>query len=108
MGDQHNWEFNGLLALRCLTFPWNKYINTTFAVGDGLSYATSTPKFEEQQHENTSLLLNYTMFELTFALPESPRWNLVWRVHHRSGIFGLFDEMSGASNALGVGLKYKF
>jgi hypothetical protein len=55
--------------------------------GDGLPYATSTPKLEEQQHDNTSLLLNYTMFELTFALPEPPQWNLVWRIHHRSGIF---------------------
>jgi len=108
MGDQHHWEFNGLFTLRWLTFPWNKYIITTFAVGDGLSYATRTPKLEEEIHGKTSLFLNYLMVELTFALPEFPQWSLVWRVHHRSGIFGFFEGVEGASNALGVGLKYNW
>jgi len=108
MGNQHHWEFNGLFTLRWLTFPWNKYIDTTFAIGDGLSYATKTPKLEAEQHDNTSLFLNYLMLELTFALPETPKWSLVVRLHHRSGIRGIFDDVEGASNALGMGLKYKF
>jgi hypothetical protein len=45
---------------------------------------------------------------MTFALPNTPKWNLVFRLHHRSGIFGLFDGIEGASNAFGIGLKYKF
>jgi hypothetical protein len=108
MGNQHHWEFNGLFTLRWLTFPWNKYIDTTFAIGDGLSYATKTPELEAEEHDNTSLFLNYLMLELTFALPETPKWSLVVRLHHRSGIRGLFDGVEGASNALGMGLKYKF
>ncbi|MEN6319641.1 MAG: hypothetical protein ABFD82_12890 [Syntrophaceae bacterium] len=108
MGDQHHWEFNGLFTLRWLTFPWNKYIITTFAIGEGLSYATKTPEREEESHGNTSRYLNYLMVDLTFALPETPQWNLVLRLHHRSGIFGIFDDVEGASNALGIGLKYKF
>jgi hypothetical protein len=107
-GEQHHGEFNGLFAFRWLTFPWNKYIDTTIAIGDGLSYATRTPKIEEEIHKKTSLLLNYLMLEMTFALPETPQWNLVVRLHHRSGIFGFFDGIEGASNALGIGLKYKF
>lgn len=109
MGDQHHWEFNGLFTLRWLTFPWNKYIYTTFAIGDGLSYATRTPKLEEELHgDNTSLFLNYLMLEVTFALPETPKWSLVVRLHHRSGVLGIFNDVEGASNALGMGLKYKF
>jgi hypothetical protein len=109
MGDQHHWEFNGLFTLRWLTFPWNKYIDTTIAIGDGLSYATRTPKLEEDLHgDNTSLLLNYLMLELTFALPETPKWSLAVRLHHRSGVLGIFNDVEGASNALGMGLKYKF
>jgi hypothetical protein len=108
MGGQHHGEFNGLFALRWLTFPWNKYIATTAAIGDGLSYATSTAKLEEEMHGKNSPFLNYLMLELAFALPETPRWNLVVRLHHRSGIFGLFDGIEGASNAVAVGLKYKF
>jgi hypothetical protein len=108
MGGQHHWEFNGLIALRWLTFPWNNYIDTTLAIGDGLSYVTHTPEIEEEIHGKTSPLLNYLMLELTFALPKTPRWDLVLRLHHRSGIFGLFDGIEGASNALGIGLKYRF
>jgi len=109
MGNQHHWEFNGLFALRWLTFPWNKYIDTTFAIGNGLSYATRTPEIEEDLHgDKTALLLNYLMLELSFALPETPKWSLVVRIHHRSGIFGLFNGVEGASNALGIGIKYKF
>jgi hypothetical protein len=109
MGNQHHWEFNGLFTLRWLTFPWNKYIDTTVAIGDGLSYATRTPSLEKELHDDkTALLLNYLMLELTFALPETPQWSLVVRLHHRSGILGIFNEVEGASNAVGVGLKYKF
>ena len=109
MGNQHHWEFNGLFALRWLTFPWNTYLDTTFAVGDGMSYATRTPKLEKELHgDKTSHSLNYLMLELTFALPKTPQWDLVVRIHHRSGIFGTFDGVEGASNALGVGLKYTF
>lgn len=108
MGGQHHGEFNGLFALRWLTFPWNKYIDTTVAVGDGLSYGTSTAKLEEEMHGKNSLLLNYLMLEMSFALPETPRWNLVVRLHHRSGVFGIFDGIEGASNSVGVGIKYKF
>ena len=95
MGDQHHWEFNGLLTARWMTFPWNKYVDTTFAIGDGLSHATRTPKHEAQLHEKTSQLLDYLMVEMTFALPEVPRWSLVLRVHHRSGIYGIFNGVEG-------------
>jgi hypothetical protein len=109
MGNQHHWEFNGLVTLRWLTFPWNKYIDTTIAIGDGPSYATRKPELEKKIHRGkTSHFLNYLMLELTFALPKAPQWNLVVRLHHRSGIFGTFDGVEGASNALGVGLKYRF
>jgi len=109
MGEQHHEEFNALLVARWLTFPWNRYIDTTFAAGNGLSYGTQTAKLEERLYgEKTAQLLNCIMFEWTFALPENPRWSLVWRVHHRSGVFGLFDGVYGAANAMGIGLKYLF
>jgi hypothetical protein len=107
-GDQNHWEFNALLAARWLTFPWDSFLDTSFAVGNGLSLAMRTPRIEEAQHEKTSPFLDYMLFELAFSLPEEPRWSLVLRIHHRSGIYGLFDGVHGASNALGAGLKYHF
>jgi hypothetical protein len=105
---QYHEEFNGLLVARWLTFPWNRHVPTTFAAGNGLSYAVQTPEWESTLHGKASQLLNCMMFELTFSLPDTPRWSLVWRVHHRSGVFGLFSGVEGASNAMGLGLKYRF
>lgn len=107
-GDQNHWEFNALLALRWNTFPWDSYLDTSFAFGNGVSYATRTPRIEEVQHEKTHAFLDYMLFELALSLPQEPRWSLVWRIHHRSGAFGLFNGVHGASNALGMGLKYHF
>jgi hypothetical protein len=109
MGNQYHEEFNVFLIGRWLTFPWNKYIYTTFAAGNGLSYSTLTAKLEERMYgEKTAHLLNGMMFEWTFDLPHYFGWSLVWRFHHRSGAFGLFDGVYGAANAMGIGLKYRF
>lgn len=108
-------EYNALLILRWLEFPWNRYLVTSFAFGDGLSYATKEPPIEMNQHnknhgtENeTSKLLNYMLFELAFALPQYQQFNVVLRIHHRSGIFGLINGVSGGSNFIGAGVKYYF
>lgn len=107
-GEQHNWEFNGLITARWLLFPWNKYLNTTIAIGQGLSYATEIPDLETRFHDETSQLLIFSMYELTLSLPKVPRWILVTRIHHRSGLGGLFGDVHGASNSVGLGLRYRF
>jgi hypothetical protein len=48
------------------------------------------------------------LFEAAFALPDVPQWELITRIHHRSGTFGLFNGVTGASNAWGVGMRYNF
>lgn len=108
-------EYNLLLVLRWLEFPWNRYLITSFAWGDGLSYATKEPPVEMDQHSinhgedyDSSKFLNYMLFELALALPQIPEWNLIFRIHHRSGMFGLINGVHGGSNFLGAGLKYKF
>ena len=107
---QEHWEFNGLGVIRWLPFPWDKYLDTSFATGAGLSYATETPKVEEELRGDgqTAQLLVYLMLELELALPDSQHWSLVSRIHHRSGAFGLFSGVTGASNAWGLGIKYGF
>jgi hypothetical protein len=109
-GDQKHWEFNILGAIRWLPFPWDKYIDTSFASGAGLSYATKTPEVEEERRGEgqTQKFLTYLMLELAFSLPQTPNWSLVTRVHHRSGAFGLFNGVTGASNGWGFGVKYTF
>jgi hypothetical protein len=106
--DQDHWEFNGLIVSRWLPLPWDKYIDTNLALGTGLSYATETPEIEAKNHSDTSKFLAYLLFEAAFALPDIPQWSAVVRLHHRSGAFGTFNGVRGASNAWGVGVRYSF
>lgn len=105
-GEQNNWELNALVVGRWVTFPWNDYVYTTFALGDGISYATSVPKLEKELEGTSEQLLNYLMFELTLSPPQHPAWAFVMRVHHRSALFGLYGH--GGSNVLAAGIKYRF
>lgn len=105
---QHNMEYNGVLILRWLLFPWDKYIDTSLAAGEGLSYASHTPEVEAESHDETSRFLNYLVFEFDFRLPQIKNWLFVIRTHHRSGVYGLFHGVHGASNFVCAGLKYKF
>ena len=106
---QHHWELNGLGTLRWITFPWDRHIDTSAAVGLGLSYATELPEFEVQDNGASNQWLAYMLVELTARLPSIPNWQLVVRVHHRSAAFGVFEEnVKGGSNGVGIGFKYRW
>jgi hypothetical protein len=109
-GEQDNWEVNALFDLRWRSFPWNDYVKTSFAFGEGLSYASEVPLLEDLSEPETgsTRLLNYLLLEWTFAPPAEEQWAVVLRVHHRSGIFGWFDNVDGGSNVIAMGLKYAF
>lgn len=107
-GDQDNWEFDGVAYFRWLCFPWNSYLDTSFAAGAGLSYATPVPEIEEKHYDKTASLLGALMFEFAFSSPRIPQWSLVTRLHHRSGAGGLFSGVHGASNAGALGIRYNF
>ena len=110
LGTQHHWEFNPLVVLRWITFPWDRWADTSAAVGLGVSYATEVPEIEARRHPNTGSerFLAYLMTELSVGIPGAPAFSLVARVHHRSGAWGLFSGVNGASNALALGIKYRF
>lgn len=107
---QDHVEFNGLIVVRLLPFPWDRHVDTSVAVGAGLSYATDLPSYEfERKDGDTRRLLGYLMFELTFGMNSIPRWDVVTRIHHRSGAWGVFgDGVRGASNAITLGIKHHF
>lgn len=105
-GKEHQWQFNGLIIARWNKFPWDNYLDTSLAVGDGLSYNTETSDIEKEDSEDAGHWLNYLMYELTFGLPKYPRWDLVYRIHHRSSIRKTIG--AGASNYVTLGFKYSF
>lgn len=108
-GNQDNWDFGLIGYVRWLPFPWDRYIETSFAAGAGLSYATAVPAIEAKNYDQTARFLGALSFEFTFALPTRPEWCLVaGLIHHRSGAAGTFNGVRGASNGLGMGIRYHF
>jgi hypothetical protein len=106
-GEQEHVELVSSINVRWVTFPWNRYLHTSLAFGGGLSLATEVPVLERRDPDNSdaAALLHYLMLEAAVGLPGS-RWSVVARVHHRSGIFGLFSH--SGSNLLAVGVRYRF
>jgi hypothetical protein len=100
------YEFDPYLQFRWANFPWNQYVVTSLAVGEGISYVTSVPAIERRYSNNTKRLLNFLMLEATFAFPSYPRLQLVARIHHRSGAYGLYRAGNSGSNVIGLGLRY--
>ncbi len=108
-GKAHQ-EFNAALILRWLPFPWDDYLDTSLAIGNGLSYATRDPEFEiETADDNlTSQTLYYLMLEVVFSLARESKWGVFTRIHHRSSVFGLVDGAFAASNYVCAGIRYRF
>jgi hypothetical protein len=101
-------ETNALYVVRWRRFPWNRWLPTSFAVGPGLSYASKIPGWERAHHPKTNRLLAYFLWEVEFAPRRRSPLRLVARLHHRSGAFGLFNGVTAGSNAVGLGLKFRF
>ena len=104
--DNDHWEFVGVVLGRWHAFPWDKYIDTSFAMGGGLSYNSDISETELKRDKHAQHLLGYLAFEFTFGLPQYPRWDLMLRVHHRSGAKGIIGQ--SVSNYLCAGLKFAF
>jgi hypothetical protein len=106
-GDQEHWEINlPIVGLRWHRFPWDDYLASSLAWGIGPSYATKVPAVELENNESSSKWLVYWFAELTVA-PPAARWEVLFRLHHRSDAFGAVAE-DGGSNAVGAGLRYRF
>ncbi|OEU44276.1 MAG: hypothetical protein BBJ60_05980 [Desulfobacterales bacterium S7086C20] len=104
--DICHWEVVGLIIGRWHPFPWDRYMDTSFAIGSGLSYYSDVSQLELEEDEDAHRLLGYLTCELTLCLPQYPRWNLMFRIHHRSGAGGIVGE--GSTNYLCGGLKLAF
>ena len=101
-------EFDPYIMWRWANLPWNHYVTTSLALAEGVSYASSIPAIEMRSNNNTKRLLNYLMFEATLALPNYPQLQLVARIHHRSGAYGLYHAGNTGSNDIGLGIRYLF
>jgi len=107
-GHQDYEEYVMALLLRYDNLPWNRVVPTSVAIGEGLSLTSKVPKWEVQNRGQSRRFLNYLTVEFTVSPPQLPQSSLVYRVHHRSGVFGLFGGVKGASDFYLLGLRCKF
>lgn len=104
------YEINPYIRFVWQNFPWSGYINTIFAFGEGLSYATSIQQqdliYPDRIHERKRVL-NFLAFEAGLSLPQYPQLEIYYRLHHRSGLFGIYSRRQGTT-AMGGAIRYHF
>ena len=100
-------ELGGAIYARWNRFPWNNYIKTTLAVGMGPSVTSRAAHYEPHNGARSMWLLQLN-FELNLYSPADPRWALLFRIQHRSGVFNLINSVRGGSNFLTIGIRRNF
>lgn len=100
-------DFNASFAVRWVDFPWNNYVKTSFAMGIGLSYSEKIYLIDIERHPDdyrSHLKFNWPI-QLTLALPEYPKHQVMIFIAHQSGGH-IFDD--GGVNSLGIGYRHDF
>jgi hypothetical protein len=109
-GLQDNFETDlaYVLELTQLEF-WGVTLRLT--IGYGPSIAHGTPSYEDGSEENPEKRYKfqlYGMYETEWGLRDYPAVTLVYKVHHRSGGYGLIAPPKVGSNFMTWGLRYRF
>ncbi len=112
-GKQKDFELNFIILGRWHLSPFDHFANVNVAFGEGLSYASEIPYYERIRWPKKSQLLNNMTFEFAVELPfieleDISELTAVVRLHHRSGVFGLFNGVHGASNVVAFGLRARY
>ena len=93
-------EFTAGLMLRAWIRPW---LNIGFE--EGVSLLTNLSNYESTYREESARFLNYLAVEVEALF--TPEWSVVGRIHHRSGAFGFYNDVTEGSNAYLIGLRYR-
>ena len=98
-GEQDETEVWGALFVRYRGFPWDEVVVTSVALSTGLSYASDISEVERERARDGegSQWMHFFSPEITFALPSRPGVELLFRLHHRSGVFGLVSDAWGGA-----------
>ena len=91
-------------------FPWDRYVVTTAAISTGFNYASEISDKEQDRAKDGegSQLMHFFSPEITFAAPRHPQYELLFRFHHRSGVFGLVSDAWGGAQYGTIGLRWRF
>jgi hypothetical protein len=93
------------------TIPVFDVLYISPALTAGLSAITNCIGIECQRaidHHGNAHLLFYFSPEIAFTLQRYPDFDLVYQLHHRSGLDGTLGKMEEGTNANVVGVRYHF
>jgi hypothetical protein len=109
-GLQDETELWAALFFRYHGFPWDDELLTTFAISTGMNWASGISEVERDRAKDDTgaQWMHFFSPEITFALPSRPDIELLFRFHHRSGVFGLVNDAFGGSQYGTVGLRLRF
>ncbi|MFM9110193.1 MAG: hypothetical protein ACKOPN_06300 [Prochlorococcaceae cyanobacterium] len=87
------------LALKVNPLPW-----LGLSLVEGVSGLSALSDYERTYRRNSAQVLNYLAFEAEVAV--SRQAAAVFRIHHRSGVGGLFSGVTAGSNGYLGGLRF--
>lgn len=101
-------DYNASVQLRWVDFPWNSWLDTSIAIGLGLSYSEKLYAMDIERHpgENRSHTKFNLPIEISFGLPGNNNERLSFYLAHQSGGFHIFDK--GGVNSLGIAFSRTF
>lgn len=100
-------DYNAGIGFRWVDFPWDRWLDTSFFMGLGLSYSDNVFTIDRERHpgmDRSHLKFDWPL-QLTFALPRWPRHQLVLFNDHQSG--GRILDRGGV-NSVGIGYRVEF
>ncbi|MEB3349192.1 MAG: hypothetical protein VKO00_04130 [Cyanobacteriota bacterium] len=89
------------VAFKVNPFPW-----LGLSVIEGISGLSDFSNYEDTYRKESALILNYLAFEAEVAF--SKKMAAVFRIHHRSGVGGIFAGVTAGSNGYLGGLRLAF
>jgi hypothetical protein len=100
------------LGLEFTGFPWQARWPTSFSFFTGPSYSFDPPSLGgpegNEQFFQRRHLLNYVGIEFAAALSRAGKWDGIFRIFHRSGVFGLYSKDADEGTMMGLGIRHRF
>lgn len=100
-------DYNAGIGFRWMDFPWDRWVDTSFFMGLGLSYSARVFTIDRDRHpgqDRSHLKFDWPL-QLTFAIPRWPEHQLVLFNDHQSG-GRILDQ--GGVNSVGLGYRFEF
>ncbi len=111
-GQDESIETWGALSIRHSRLcAWDDKLCITLGLSAGLSLVEETMGTEREREnaaDRDASLLFYLGPEFALALSRTTTWELVYRLHHRSGANGTMGNMSEGYNANTLGIRHWF